>query len=321
MRRLFHHGGRTGKRVRGLLPKLRHFATEETSQRSVLPRLAGAVVVSGSLVVADAWFYSDAFGLRERIGASATVPPVTPVPPTPSSPSTSLAAPVTSTRTDPKERGYAFRRKAAEIAAAKAEAEVKAAKEAQEAAAAAAKEAAAKKAAAEAEAAAKEAAAAAEAAAQCVEEAVTLVQNAMEQNFHEALLEPSALLAALQEAEAMVAKLSSDWQEKAQQSFVGARGRLKAAASVNNWRQAEAALNAQLAKEEDADLINFQAALEALQEAEVQLRNQGAEIELLGFEAELRCTAEKKLAALQATKAREEVQLKGPRWRQRYGTS
>lgn len=88
-------------------------------------------------------------------------------------------------------------------------------------------------------------------------------------------MEPTELLAALRMSEAKVAELSGEWQEKAQQSLQAARGRLKAASAARNWRQAQKELEAQLEADEDADLVSFQAALEALTEAHSQLMEEG----------------------------------------------
>eukprot|EP00435_Cladocopium_sp_Y103_P019202 s1319_g4.t1 len=84
-------------------------------------------------------------------------------------------------------------------------------------------------------------------------------------------------------------------------------GRLKAASAAQNWRQAQKELETQLEAEEDADLVSFQAALEALTEAHSQLMEQGAELKAIGFEAELRVKGQMQLVLLNATKKKEEA--------------
>lgn len=120
-------------------------------------------------------------------------------------------------------------------------------------------------------------------------------------------MKPTELLAALRMSEAKVAELSGEWQEKAQQTLQAARGRLKAASAARNWRQAQKELEAQLEADEDADLVSFQAALEALTEAHSQLMEEGAELKALGFEAELRVKGQMQLVLLNATKKKEEA--------------
>ncbi|CAK9056836.1 unnamed protein product [Durusdinium trenchii] len=133
------------------------------------------------------------------------------------------------------------------------------------------------------------------------------LQSVMErQSLKEAVLEPSHLVEALRAAEAQVSDFPKDLQDRATAALSEARGRLKAAATVEDWRQAQKALQSQLEAQEDADLQTFQAALQALRDATSRLAT-GLSEEELGLPEVDVAAAEQRLCEMQSALLRQEA--------------